>query len=67
VLFVRKSNAISLTAMGRAFLTDVAPGLRILAQATNALTEDTNELMGWMAPAPTSAVMRYTAGVEICL
>jgi hypothetical protein len=24
-------------------------------------------LMGWMALAPTGVVMRYTAGVEICI
>lgn len=46
--------------IGRAFLADVAPGLRILAQATNALTGDTNELtirvsstlaVRWLIPA----------------
>ncbi|MBL4768528.1 MAG: LysR family transcriptional regulator [Rhodobacteraceae bacterium] len=59
-LFARKSNAISLTTIGRAFLDDVVPGLRILAQATDALTGDTNELtirvsstlaVRWLIPA----------------
>lgn len=59
-LFERKSNAISLTATGQAFLDDVLPGLRILAQATDALTGDANELtirvsstlaVRWLIPA----------------
>ena len=59
-LFQRKSNAISLTETGRVFLNDVVPGLRILAQATDALTGDANELtirvsstlaVRWLIPA----------------
>lgn len=58
-LFERKSNAINLTETGQAFLRDVLPGLHLLAQATDALTQDTNELtirvsttlaMRWLIP-----------------
>lgn len=59
-LFERKSNAIHLTTTGRAFLEDVLPGLRILAQATDAIAGDANELtirvsstlaVRWLIPA----------------
>lgn len=43
-LFKRRNNAITLTDIGKRFLTDCTPGLHILAQATDTIVRDANML-----------------------
>lgn len=59
-LFIRSNNSITLTESGRVLLDEALPGLRILEQATNALSRDSNNItvrvsstlaVRWLIPA----------------
>ncbi|PCJ86203.1 MAG: transcriptional regulator [Hyphomicrobiales bacterium] len=59
-LFVRSNNTITLTPVGQRYLDDISPALKMLEQASNALTRNANELtvrvsatlaVRWLIPA----------------